>query len=681
MVSKFETDDDSITVTGPSFDYVKNQKYILKGDFIDHPKYGFQFQYSLVEKHIPSKKTEIIHFLSSDLFKGVGKKTATKIYDLLGDEAITKIKNDFSILEEIGIKGNTCKNIIDGFIRMDEGDNNAIFTLISNGYSNKEARLIYRYYKEDTLTVLYSNPFLFYLNAYGIPFKKVLENSRNLNIENLENYFKEAYIVYLFKEKSFETGDLYLKTDEFRNKYDKEYDDFDEYLSLCLEHEYLYNDNGDIYLTNEYHDEFYIANYLNTNKETLILDDKTLDLAINDIQLKESITFDDTQIEAIKSFFKESMSLIIGGPGTGKTTIIKAIVSIYNEYFFSNTLMVLAPTGRAAKRVSEMNDVPSKTIHSLLKWDKETNSFSFNEDNPILFDTLIIDEFSMVDNGLFAALLKASTYVKKICLIGDANQLPSIRQGNLLEDLIDSNKFKVTNLKYNHRQKNGNDIISLANGIIEDNIDFDSYNKDDVRFVDINTVDKMMIIKSISSMLNNGLELNDIQLLSPMYRGEYGIDSLNLLMQEAFNPIIINDNKHIRGLYRLNDKVLQLKNRPSDDVYNGDIGKLVEIDNDSNNLIVNYQDTLVYYPFDDLSDLTLAYTLSVHKSQGSEYNTVFLIISKQHRHMLSKKLIYTAITRCKKHLIIIGDKDSFIKGIHTENLRRKTKLVDRLNML
>ena len=418
---------------------------------------------------------------------------------------------------------------------------------------------------------------------------------------------------------------------------------------------------------------------MNSFGEELDIDDLNLNEAIKDNESANGITLDNYQEEAIKTFFNEKMSMIIGGPGSGKTTLIKCLVEIFKEFFVYQNIIVVAPTGRAAKRISEISNVESKTIHSLLRWNKEDNTFTNNINNPILYDCLIIDEFSMVDSSLFASLLKACGYVKKICIIGDDRQLPSIRQGNVLSDLINSNKFKITYLKENHRQKQGSDIISLANDIVNNTVDFDSY-KNDINFIDIKNVNQNDIVNIVKQDM--GFKpLESFQILSPMYKGTYGIDNLNTVLQNAFNPKRKELKEKKVGLvtFRENDKILELKNRPSDDVYNGDVGILDEIDEEEKYLLVKYGNVDVFYNFNDLSDITLAYALSVHKAQGSEYSYVYFIFDQSQSHMLYKKLIYTAISRARNKLVLIGNKEVFLRAVNKELINRKTTLINRLN--
>ncbi len=681
MVSKFETSEgDIITVTGPSVDYELYSKYSISGEYVTHPKYGYQFKMLTIQKYIPTKKEDIIRFLSGPAFKGVGKKAALKVYEALGDDALNILKSNRSVLENIDLTNKQLKALSNGLDSFGDEVNDILYTLISAGFTSSEAKKIFNHFKENTAVIFKENPYLFYLDVYGISFIRLNNIVKDLDIEDKERKFKEAYLVYIFKELSFKNGDTYLYLDEFKQYYLKKYNDFDEILDVCLNDKYLSFVDDRYYLSYDLNNEKYIAKALLMDREELETDKLNLDMAIKDLESYLNIEYDTKQKEAIKTFFEEKISLIIGGPGTGKTTLITSLVNIFKDFFPYNNIIVVAPTGRAAKRINELTKVESKTIHSLLRWNKEDDSFIQDEDNPILYDCLIIDEFSMVGSNLFASLLKASSYVKKICIIGDDKQLPPIRQGDVLRDLIESNLFKVTYLDTNHRQKEGNDIIELSNDINENKVNFNKYHND-ITFIDINNLNAEDIVHIIDEDIKRDDDSINMQVLSPMYKNEFGIDNLNNLLQSYFNPPDKRKKEKAFGKYtfRENDKILELKNRPNDDVYNGDIGTLIEIDEKAKSFLVNYQSVDVFYNFEELADISLAYALSVHKAQGSEYQNVYFIFDRSQRHMLYKKLIYTAVSRAKKKLVLIGDMAVFYEALNKEIKERKTSLVNWLN--
>lgn len=674
LVARFNSDEGLITVTGPAFEIVDDTKYTLSGSFVEHPRYGFQFNYYAQSVCLPDDKAEIIRFLCSDLFKGIGIKSAQKIYEQLGKDCLQLLKTESALIEDLPISQKQKQSLLEGLEALNNGDNEVLFALLSFGFSNFEANRILYVFKDAAAEVLLSDPFLFYLDVKGISFKRILELVKNYDFADKEQKFKRAFIIYLWKEKTFASGDTYLLEEDFKKQYSVYYPDFDTALANAIADGYLKIEDERIYLQELYVDEKYIAEYLNSQRESLLLKQEQIAEALLEFEKNNALHLDDDQRQAVSNFFLNDISIVTGGPGTGKTTLIKALVELFKKAFPYHNLVVAAPTGRAAKRIAEVCEVESKTLHSLLKWNKEDDSFAHNEDNPLLFDVVIVDEFSMVDTSLFASLLKAGTYLKKICLIGDVNQLPSIRQGNVLFDLIDAQTFALTYLTSNHRQQEGSAIIKLANDIINNCVDFASYGKD-VSFI---TMDEERSYEDILFELLENTSVDDLQLLSPMYKGKLGIDALNSFLQQYYNPAdgLRKEKRSGQRVFRENDKILQLKNRPVEDVYNGDIGILEEIDEAEHSLMVNYQGTLVFYPFDDLQDITLAYCMSVHKAQGSEYRDVIFITYRSHQHMLYKQLIYTAVTRCKKHLVIIGDKDVFLNGCQRSLRKRQTALKD-----
>ncbi|MBR4461015.1 MAG: AAA family ATPase [Erysipelotrichaceae bacterium] len=680
MVSRFDAGDEIITVTGLSFDYEKTQKYLLSGTFVDHPKYGRQFSVATIERLLPSNEKEVVSFLSSKAFPGIGKKAAQKIYDHFGDDTLKILKEDPERIHELDLSLKQQISLSEGLQSLDDPENDTLFYLVSNGFNNNDAHKIFDRFKYDCKEIAADNPFRFYNEIYAISFETVKKFASKIDFPDSEIKYKEAFLLYMLNEYTFNTGNIYVSHDELNDhlNYYGGMNDLDDIIQMALSHEYIFVEDDHIYLMQDYSDELFIAHYLNTLQNDFHIDQNKIQEAISDLETEYGITYDEQQKNAIANFLINEFSIITGGPGTGKTTIIKSMAKIFQTYLPYNNLIVVAPTGRAAKRINEICNVESKTIHSLLRWDKENNVFVFNEENPIMYDAIIIDEFSMVDNSLFASLLRASAQVKKICIIGDNDQLPSIRPGDLLDDIVRSGLFPVTALTSNYRQSEGNEIITLANDIIHNDVDLNRFHQD-IHFYDPKTRN-LSLIDLIDEDLNNGYTLDDIQILTPMYKGEWGIDNLNLIMQDRYNPSGIGKNEKSVGkyLFREGDKILQLKNRPNDDVYNGDIGTLLEINEEEKYFLIDFSGTFVFYGFDDLQDISLAYAMSVHKAQGSEYQIVYFVINRYNLHMLSKKLIYTAISRARMKLDIIGEQTLLLQGLSRILNKRKTTLLRRL---
>ena len=383
------------------------------------------------------------------------------------------------------------------------------------------------------------------------------------------------------------------------------------------------------------------------------------------------------------------MMILTGGPGTGKTTVVKALIQIYRTLYPEDAISLVAPTGRAAKRLSELTGLDACTIHRELKWDLHKNSFAMNRNNPLSSRVLIIDEFSMVDSLLLSKLFDASRRVHKVLFIGDYHQLPSVAPGNVLKDFIES-QLKVIELDEIYRQSKDSGIVQLAHQLIHQEVNdlslFEQYK--DIHFYNSTNFE---IIKNVTTIvkkaIENGYDQNDIQVLAPIYQGVAGINALNLALQEIFNPKNHQEEYRIgQKVYREGDKILQLKNRPDDDIYNGDIGVLVEINRKDgfeyleDTLIVDYDGNLVEYTSKDFMTFTLAYCMSIHKAQGNEFKIVIMPVLNDYYIMLKRNLIYTGLTRAKQALFILGNPQAFLYGIkNISDSKRKTTLVSKIN--
>ena len=423
---------------------------------------------------------------------------------------------------------------------------------------------------------------------------------------------------------------------------------------------------------------------------------KNLKHYLDEIEVVNNIKYNSKQKEAIMSGLTSGISIITGGPGTGKTTIIKAIVELYqtlNNLSYEalmEEMALLAPTGRASKRLSESTNVGAKTIHRFLKWHKEANSFEINEYNKDFSKFIIIDEFSMVDINLFDSLLKGLTRDVQIILVGDYNQLPSVGPGMLLKDLIDSNLINTISLDLLYRQGKGSFIPILADSIKKGDESNILAKANDYCFLECSKNSIRTSVRNICEQLaKKEISLTDLELLAPMYKGLNGIDILNKDLQEVFNPYSDSKEEISVGdtIFRVNDKVIQLVNMPDDNVFNGDIGYIKEINKSSvsaskkNEIVVNYDGNYVTYLPKDFNKIKHAYIISIHKSQGSEFPIVIMPITMDYKKMLYRKLIYTGITRAKSKLIMLGESSAFTYSIeNTNEYVRKTALLERLKM-
>ena len=445
-------------------------------------------------------------------------------------------------------------------------------------------------------------------------------------------------------------------------------------------------DNDKYYLKEYYDAEIDIVNRLKEIKLSPIHLEKNLDKKIKDLESSLDITYNTEQKNAIKSIFEDNIVIITGGPGTGKTTIIKGIINLYkNVYKYSEDalnmkLALIAPTGRASKRMSETTGYGSSTIHRYLKWNKDNNTFGINEFNKTNEELIIVDETSMIDTVLFDSLLKGIRKNIKLVLVGDEHQLPSVSPGLVLNDLINSNKFNHIKLNNIYRQSKNSYIPVLASEIKNKNVTDYLDKKDDYNFIECNTRSiKDLIVDIANKSINKGLDENNIQILAPMYKGEIGIDNLNIILQNIFNPHSNHLKEVIIGpiIYRVNDKVLNLVNDVDKGIYNGDIGFIYDIDINSKSdfIKVNFDNNIVSFKKEELSSIKHAYAITIHKAQGSEFDHVIMPISKTYNKMLYNKLIYTGVSRAKKSLIIIGSSEAFIYSVNNDYSEiRKTNL-------
>ena len=680
----------SLTATGFIQNIEPDILYNFYGQYVEHAKYGMQFNIQSYEKPLPSEREGIIRYLSGIQFPGVGQKTAKKIVEYLGDDCLSMIRNDLSVLDELNLSQKIIDSIRDGLAQEDSSMEELIQFLNVHGIGIRNIIRLNKAYGKEALAKLKENPYRVIEECDGFGFLTADKIAKSIGVEDDDPRRMYAYLISLCMNMCMKTGDSFVKTEALQEQYEKAgFTSFEELLQKALFNRQLVKEDNRIYPITQYQSEEGISDFLVhfPYYEIQKVDKELLSNYLEELQQDFAITYDETQKEAIFDFFDHPFSIITGGPGTGKTTVVKAIVTLFKMLYPTSEIICSAPTGRASKRLSELTDCASKTIHSLLEWDLETNTFGKNEKEPVLADLLIIDEFSMVDNWLFYNLLLASKRIKKICIIGDENQLPSVSPGCVLRELIESQLFPVIRLNHIYRQKDGSDVIQLAHDIQTSIPNFDDYH-DDIAFFECSAEDiKNKIVFIVKDALDKNYSLSDIQVLSPIYSGPVGIDILNKTLQETFNPKDTFKREIKTGYmtFREGDKILQLKNQPDDDVYNGDIGTLVEIESSEENengkttLYVQFDETFVSYTLDNISNITLAYCISIHKSQGSEYPIVIMPIVNSHYHMLQRKLIYTGVTRARQSLILLGSKNAFIKGIETEERHeRESSLKEKL---
>lgn len=690
-VARFITMDENekdFIVVGFFHEIESNSIYQLKGHYVEHKKYGLQFQVDSYEISKTKDKTSLVRYFSSAYFPGIGKKIAEAIVDTLGLDCVQLIKDNPDILQSVKQLTDKKRNTIIEVLSFEEkNDIHAYFT--SKGLSVKNILKLEATYGEQVIQLIEENPYRIIEEVDGIGFKTVDKLAKEMLFDMEHPYRIKAAVLSFILDLCIKSGDTYLYQDEIEKSVLKIFAHIDikEYLDLLQEQKLIYIVDKRIYHYTQYESEKGIVDFLyEFPLQTMIPIYK--DVIRQDIHLVETqlqISYDEIQKQAIENFFLHPFTILTGGPGTGKTTVVQAIIQIYKKYFPSHAIACCAPTGRAAKRLSEITLCPSTTIHSLLKWDLENNKFGMNDKEPLDIDVLIIDEFSMVDQWLFYHLLNACTWVKKILIIGDEQQLPSVGCGNVLKDLMSSKVFPVTILKKIFRQKEESHVIQLAHQIREQTL-VDIVEGDDLTFIQCESIEVKEYIKQIIQLkLSQGWLPKDIQVLAPMYQGVAGIDVLNNTIQHIMHQSSEEDDYVNVGYrtFKVKDKVLQLKNQPEDGVFNGDIGEIVEINDypEMNHfeVVVDFDGVIVSYGKDILSNLTHAFCISIHKAQGSEYPLVIMPIVKEHSYMLDRRLLYTGLTRASKELILIGNQEMFFKAVQRNDKKeRKTYLKEKL---
>ena len=687
-----EQEDKLITMNGYMNNFNDYDKYLFVGDYEIHPKYGKQFKLSEYRIILAKESDEIIKYLSSPLFKGVGQKLAKQIVDSLGEDCLTMIKNDKHSLDCVMGMTEKRRDLIYEILTNSDYDQEVMQFFMGHGISLKNLGLIQAFYKEKTLEVLQNNPYQLIEDIDGIGFKTADELALKTG-GTLDNPHRiKAAIVYSIKQYGFNTGSTYCLIEEIIKTfkqliYSIEENVFYEYLDELIDNGLIIKEDERYYYHEMYEAEVNISNYL---KMRINHDDENIDVSrvnqlLQDFEKNQGITYAKKQKEALFYFLKSSVMILTGGPGTGKSTIVHALLKIYTSLYPEDRIGLVAPTGRAAKRLTELTGIEACTIHRLLKWDLHTNTFAINKTNPLDINVLIIDEFSMVDCLLLSKLFDAGRNIDKILFIGDYYQLPSVAPGNVLKDLIEAG-VKTIELDEIFRQAKDSGIIQLAHHIINNEIDdidlFSQYQ--DINFFPMLNYDVIKNVKTIvNKALEEGYDTSDIQVLAPMYHGVAGIDALNDALQDVFNPKdqCVDSYKIGRIEYRIGDKILQLKNRVDDNVFNGDIGILIDICRKDNfeylqdTLIVDFDGNIVEYTSQNFNTITLAYCMSIHKSQGNEFKIVIMPVLSDYYIMLRRNLLYTAITRAKQSLFILGDAKAFMHGLHNyQDNRRKTTL-------
>ena len=676
----------TVTFTGSLPDLNEIDTYIMTGSLTNHEKYGSQFQVKSINRIMPQETDAMIDILSSNLFKGIGKKTAEKLVSVFKEKTFDVILNDTSNLLLIpGISEKQAKTLKEA-LKQYQGSYEDILMLNKLGFSTSESMKIYHYYKDKLNEVLDGNLYSIYYDIDEISFPRV-DSIFVAKYEKDSPSRVAGAIVYIIKTLSMTYGHTYFSKEEVNSYLFRvlkvevsEKVVADAYNSLLVDERIVIKDDR-LYLWEMYEAETLIARRLRLLAHEDKIKYKNLDTKIKEIETHYGIVYTDEQLDAIKLAITRKVAIITGGPGTGKTTILKGILDLYkvlsssDKIRLNEQIALLAPTGRASKRMSEVTNFEASTIHRFLKWNKDTNRFQINEYNKSSVSFVIIDEASMIDTMLLANLLKGLKSSCHIIFVGDANQLPSVAAGDVLNDMIESKELPVYALKNWHRQGSDSKIIPFAHRINEGILDRELLNGgSDLEFIPCRDNEIIEVIGNVCKDYNS----YDLQVLAPIYKNRNGIYAINDHLQKLWNPKSPS-KKEIEGnesIYREKDKVIQLSNMKDESVFNGDIGIIDRIKLLGNKeLYIDYDGNLVKYTKSMLQNFTLGYAISIHKSQGSEFDTVLIPFTFDYRKMLYRKLIYTGVTRCKKKLILVGDINALEQAIrNNQEQKRRTSL-------
>lgn len=661
--------DRTITFTGYFHELNEMDTYLFYGKLITHEKYGEQFQVDSYERCKPEEKDSIIEFLTSGLFKGIGEKKAKNIVEVLGKDTLKIILEtpDNLLLIPTITKANV--DTLHNKLKEYESSYETILYLGELGFSTKDSMLVYNYYKERTKSVIENDIYQILYDIYDINFKKIDQIALKVGIEKDSLIRIKAALIYIMNEVRNTYGHSYYYQEELlsllprvlqTNPHQAIYDQaIIELVHDCR----IVQKEKRLYLKEMYEAETLIVKRLRLLESNPKTTSNLLESTIKDLEDFYEITYNDEQKRAIIESYERDFLIITGGPGTGKTTIMQGIVELYRHLEklsydkLQEKVALLAPTGRAAKRMTETTNLRASTIHRFLKWQKETNKFQVNEYNKSKVEFVILDEASMIDTYLLASLLKGISANCKIIMVGDDHQLPSVGPGQILHDLIESNMLEVVKLKELYRQGKDSNIISLAYDVRNGEVINQVFNKDeDLTFISCPSETLLNHIKEIATTYRD-ISYKNFQILAPMYKSYTGIDAINASIQEIFNPgdKIKKELRIGETIFREGDKVIQLTNMPDDNVYNGDIGLIKKIQTTPKKEVhIDFDGNLVKYTPTNFNCFRLAYAISIHKAQGSEFDIVIMPVVKNYGKMLYRKLIYTGITRSKSKLFLIG---------------------------
>ncbi|GAB3051203.1 SF1B family DNA helicase RecD2 [Virgibacillus ainsalahensis] len=700
LIAILRTNSEEIKFTGDFYGVEKGEKMTVRGTWEHHPKYGDQFAVESWERPIPQTEEQILAFLSSPMVKGCGKKQAREIVQSFGKQTLEIISAEGeSCLTDIeGIGRKRAKNIVNSVTNTFEIQK-IVSKLLVYGITTKMALRFYKEFGSNTVEILKRNPYkLTELDLIG--FLKADEIAKRIGIMPTSGYRIEACLQYVLKKCCFESGHSYIPKDELLYETEKALNHNSkpsdsvtkkelENSLMCTEEKLIVNEDGCIFPKFLYHHEDNLSRKLSKmrgfrNGRGM----PKLKSYLEKYQRMQKVTLAEKQKDSIWKLFKEQLLILTGGPGTGKTTVIRAMIDIYKEMYPKDKISLVAPTGRASRKLSEVTGQEASTIHRLIGY-RQGEPPAYHQDNKLPCELLVVDEISMVDVSLGNHLVQALKDNTKVLFVGDTDQLPSVNPGNILGDMIQAGlpTIKLTEV---FRQAQESQIINNAHRINQGKSILIDKEKDDFFFLLQENPEKIaaLMVRSAKQFISRGYALSDILLLSPMRKGPVGTIALNEKLREALNPPNPDTQEWLVGkrVFRQGDKVIQILNNYDKQIFNGDIGiiqSVTEEKDDNGDSIdvmkVDYGGKVISYTKKDTKELELGYTITIHKSQGGEAPVVIIPVTTSHYNMLARNLMYTGMTRATEKMVFIGTEKAMNIAIHNDQiLQRNSKLAERI---